>query len=159
MKTTEKILLGSAAAILAYALYNRSSAPATTTTVVVPEALPAPTSPILVPTTLSPTLVSVKSPFTSSNIGAAVRQFGNCACKDGSQCVGYGDCSCCDKQRAVRPFGNCTCKDGRQCVGRGDCSCCNQQVAHTVILPFIKKQTAIAPAAATIGKCHYAYAL
>jgi hypothetical protein len=39
---------------------------------------------------------------TSSRMGA--RQYGNCQCANGRQCVGHGDCSCCDKQMAPHTY-------------------------------------------------------
>lgn len=60
------------------------------------------------------TLTAYTSPV--ANVGAA-RGYGNCMCRDGSQCVGQGNCACCDKRGgAIAP--------------------------HTVILPFVKRAAA-----------------
>lgn len=60
------------------------------------------------------TLTAYTSPV--ANVGAA-RGYGNCMCRDGSQCVGQGNCACCDKRGgAIAP--------------------------HTVILPFVKRTAA-----------------
>lgn len=44
---------------------------------------------------------------------------------------------------AARGYGNCMCRDGSQCVGQGNCACCDKRggaiAPHTVILPFVKR--------------------
>lgn len=52
---------------------------------------------------------------------------------------------------AARGYGNCMCRDGSQCVGQGNCACCDKRggaiAPHTVILPFVKR--AVAPVVKT----------
>lgn len=160
MKTNEKILVGGAAAIAAFYLYKKFQTPATTTTTIVaPGFVPNTGIPANTGYQVQPSgTVLLSQPLTASifegkvntaigrnkyvHVAAHKRHYPN---------IG-----------AYRAYGNCQCANGKQCVGSGDCSCCDQKI-HTVILPFVKKtgtaNGAVAVRSANVGKCNYAYAM
>lgn len=73
-------------------------------------------APVSAPPASSALTLTTSPTLHTLNIGAA-RGYGNCMCRDGSQCVGQGNCACCDKRGgAIAP--------------------------HTVILPFVKRAAA-----------------
>ena len=159
---TQQLVIGAAAATAAYLLYKKyseRSQPVITTLDEIPN-VQDPAPPILV--TLMPSETPrIFFPTNAANIGAA-KSYGNCQCKNGSQCVGHGDCSCCDQQKA-----------SWNCLKNPNAPGCNPMI----ILPFTTNQRASwnclknpnAPgcnptATATvqaqrIGACTYAYAL
>jgi len=54
-----------------------------------------------------PATMTAVSYFTSpANVGlaAGTKSYGNCMCKNGTQCVGKGNCECCDRKIMPLPF-------------------------------------------------------
>jgi len=142
MKTNEKILVGGAAAVAAYFLYKKMQTPTANNQALGPPlstGIPTNTGIVLQPTPSGG--IFMTQPFTPSVFEGKV-----------NTSIG-----------AYRAYGNCQCANGKQCVGRGDCSCCDRQI-HTIILPFTKKQTPYSGQrspvqSAQVGKCNYAYAM
>lgn len=52
----------------------------------------------------------------------------------------YGSTALALSNIGAATYGNCQCKDGTMCVGKGNCACCSTKrgPVHTVILPVLK---------------------